>query len=273
MNVVISGAVISGSLACIMYLLSAAVQMTSLREEVNSKRSIVIVTAIIAIILHGIFTYQEIYTPAGINIGIYPMASLTSLAIATIVVASSLRRPVGNLLIILLPFATLTVLLSLLQEGSYAPRTDITDGIFVHIALSVVAYSLLAIAAFQAALLSLGDYELKHRNLAVLRRMPPLQTMESLLFELIWVGLIFLSLSILTGFTFFGDSDGGRAGLIHHTIITLTAWVVFAVLLWGRYRLGWRGSLASRWTLAGFGLLLIGYFGSKLVLELVLGRV
>jgi len=273
MNVIISGAVFSGSLACILYLFSATVQFISLRREVASKRTIVITSAIIAIILHGIFSYQEIYTPAGINIGIYPMASLTSLAIATIVVASSVRRPVENLLIILLPFATLTVLLSLLREGSYVPRTDITDGIFVHIALSVIAYSLLAIAAFQAALLSLGDYELKHRNLAVLRRMPPLQTMESLLFELLWAGLIFLSLSILTGFTFLSDSGGGKSGLVHHTIITLMAWVVFAVLLWGRYKLGWRGSVASRWTLAGFGLLLIGYFGSKMVLELVLGRV
>jgi ABC-type uncharacterized transport system permease subunit len=131
---------------------------------------------------------------------------------------------------------------------------------------------LLAIAAFQAALLSIGDYELKNRKLAVLRRMPPLQTMESLLFELLWVGLIFLSFSIASGFIFLDDSADNRGGLIHHTMITLIAWLVFATLLWGRYKLGWRGSLASRWALAGFGLLLIGYFGSKLVLEVILGR-
>ena len=61
--------------------------------------------------------------------------------------------------------------------------------------------------------------------------------------------------------------------MVHHTTITLCAWVVFMLLMWGRYRLGWRGATAARWALAGFGLLVLGYFGSKAVLELVLTRV
>ena len=270
MSAAISGATIYGVLASLLYLTSATVQFIGLKRQIPSKRAIVITTAVMAVMLHSIFSYQDIYTADGINIGTFPMASLTSLAVAAIIVASSIRRPVENLLIVLLPFATLTVLLSLWQEGSYTPRTNISGGIFVHIALSVVAYGLLTIAAFQAALLSFGDYEMKHRKLAALRHMPALQTMESLLFELIWAGLIFLSLSIATGFVFIDDV--ASPGLIHHTVITFAAWIVFTILLWGRYRLGWRGSQASRWTLAGFGLLLIGYFGSKVVLELMLGR-
>ncbi len=265
-----SGTIIPGTLACLLYMLSASIQYVGLQRKIDSKRFIVIASALLAIILHAVFSYKQIDTPAGINIGIFPMASLTSLAISAIVVASSLRRPVENLLIVLLPFATLTVLLSLWQEGNYTPRTDITMGILLHIALSVIAYSLLAIAAFQAALLSFGDYELKHRNLAVLQRMPPLQTMESLLFELLTAGLVFLSLSIVTGFIYLADLS--QSGLVHHTFITMAAWIVFAVLIWGRYQLGWRGSLASRWTLAGFALLLLGYFGSKIVLEVILTR-
>jgi ABC-type uncharacterized transport system permease subunit len=140
------------------------------------------------------------------------------------------------------------------------------------VVLSIIAYSLITIAAFQAIFLSFGDYELKHRNLGVLKNLPPLQTLESLLFEMLWVGLVFLSLSIVSGFVFF-DEISSRPGLIHHTIITLAAWVVFAVLLWGRYRLGWRGAVASRWTLAGFVLLAFGYFGTKFVLQMILGRV
>ena len=153
-----SGTIIPGTLACLLYMLSASIQYVGLQRKIDSKRFIVIASALLAIILHAVFSYKQIDTPAGINIGIFPMASLTSLAISAIVVASSLRRPVENLLIVLLPFATLTVLLSLWQEGNYTPRTDITMGILLHIALSVIAYSLLAIAAFQAALLSFGDY-------------------------------------------------------------------------------------------------------------------
>jgi len=90
------------------------------------------------------------------------------------------------------------------------------------------------------------------------------------LFELLTAGLVFLSLSIVTGFIYLADLS--QSGLVHHTFITMAAWIVFAVLIWGRYQLGWRGSLASRWTLAGFALLLLGYFGSKIVLEVILTR-
>jgi ABC-type uncharacterized transport system permease subunit len=262
---------LTGGLACSLYLASAAIQLFGGSLQLSQRRLIVMSTAVLAVILHAVFSYQEIYTPAGINIGIYPMASLTSLAIAVIVLASSFRRPVDNLLVLLFPLAIVTVLLALFKEGSFTPRPDINDGIVAHILLSVAAYGLLTVAAFQAALLSFGDYELKHRNLGVLRRLPPLQTMESLMFELIWSGLMFLSLSIATGFAFIRKGES-QDGLIHHTTITLAAWVVFAVLLWGRRQLGWRGAIASRWTLAGFTLLVIGYFGSKLVLEVILGK-
>ena len=262
---------LTGGLACSLYLASAAIQFFGGSIVPGQRRLFVMSTALIAVILHGLFNYSEIYTPAGINIGIYPMASLTSLAIAIIVLASSLRRPVDNLLILLFPFATLTVLLALFKEGGYTPRTDLNDGIVAHILLSVAAYGLLTVAAFQAALLSFGDYELKHHNLGVLKRLPPLQAMESLMFELIWSGLVFLSLSIATGFAFLRNGSN-QDGLVHHTYITLAAWVVFAILLWGRRQQGWRGAIASRWTLAGFTLLVIGYFGSKLVLEIILGR-
>ncbi|MBT7369129.1 MAG: cytochrome c biogenesis protein CcsA, partial [Gammaproteobacteria bacterium] len=88
--------------------------------------------------------------------------------------------------------------------------------------------------------------------------------------EMIGWGLIFLSLSIGTGFVFIKDTS--LPGLMHHMVITFSAWVVFSVLMWGRFQLGWRGAIASRWTLSGFVLLALGYFGSKIVLEIILGR-
>jgi ABC-type uncharacterized transport system permease subunit len=59
---------------------------------------------------------------------------------------------------------------------------------------------------------------------------------------------------------------------VHKTVLTLGAWLLLAVLLWGHYQLGWRSKTAVRLTLTGFALLVLGYFGSKLVLELVLQR-
>ena len=94
--------------------------------------------------------------------------------------------------------------------------------------------------------------------------------MESMLFELLWIGVSLLSISIASGFVFIDDIFS--QSLVHKTVLTLIAWLLFSVLLWGHYQLGWRSRTAVRLTLAGFVLLMLAFFGSKLVLELILHR-
>jgi ABC-type uncharacterized transport system permease subunit len=91
--------------------------------------------------------------------------------------------------------------------------------------------------------------------------------METLLFRIIALGYILLSLSLLSGVTYIDDIFAQH--LVHKTVLSFAAWVVFAILLWGRWRFGWRGRTAVRWTLSGFGVLMLAYFGSKLVLEFI----
>lgn len=261
---------IPGTIAVLLYVAGAIVQFLSLSRRIEHVKTIVSAMSVLAVLCHGWAVYADLYSPAGLNLGLFSMLSVMAVSIVFLVLLSSLRRPVANLFIAILPIAALSLVLELLLEGSYTPRENLGSGIVGHILLSVIAYSLLTIGALQAALLSFGDYELRHRNIGMLKNLPPLQTMESLLFETLWVGLSFLTLSILSGFLFVEDFSG--PGIIHHTTITMAAWVVFAVLLWGRHQLGWRGAIASRWTLGGFVLLVMGYFGSKLVLEIILGR-
>jgi len=259
-----------GTVAILLYITSALVQLLSLSREIRNVTKIVNSAACIAVICHAITLFGDVYGTDGVNLGLFTMLSLMAVSIAALILLNSFRRPVANLFIVIFPFGAISVALELTLGADALRRDDLTGGILSHITLSVVAYSLLTIAALQAALLSFGDYGLRHRNLGILKQLPALQTMEGLLFETLWAGLIFLSLSIASGFVFLEDISG--PGLIHHTTITLAAWIVFSVLLWGRYQLGWRGPVASRWALSGFVLLAIGYFGSKLVLELILGR-
>src|SRR5690625_2145637 len=98
----------------------------------------------------------------------------------------------------------------------------------------------------------------------------PFQTMETLLLDMLWAGVLLLTLFILSGFVFLDDMFAQHVA--HKTVFSLAAWVIYVVLLWGRHRVGWRGYTAIRWTLAGFVLLMLAYFGSKLVLELILIR-
>ncbi|MGH8472324.1 MAG: cytochrome C assembly family protein, partial [Gammaproteobacteria bacterium] len=101
--------------------------------------------------------------------------------------------------------------------------------------------------------------------------LPPLQTLEGLMFQHIGAGFFLLSLSLMSGMMFLNDIFAQH--LVHKTVLSLVAWLVFAVLLFGRWRYGWRGRTAIRCTLGGFASLMLAYFGSKVVLELILHRV
>ena len=114
-----------------------------------------------------------------------------------------------------------------------------------HVLISILAYSFMTIAAVQAGFLAYQNYQLKNGHAGgFLQRFPPLQAMEVLLFELLWLGQLLLSLGIVAGFVFINDI-WGRDGVIHKSFFSALAWVVFAVLLWGRHQLGWRGATAN----------------------------
>jgi len=116
------------------------------------------------------------------------------------------------------------------------------------------------------------DYQLRHKLARSWHNtFPPLQTLERSLFEMISLGLIFLSLSILSGLIFLDDMFAQH--LAHKTFFSIFSWIVFSVLLIGRIKLGWRGTRAIQITLGGYSLLFLAFLGSKFVLEIILGRI
>ncbi len=140
-----------------------------------------------------------------------------------------------------------------------------------HILLSMAAAALLFAAAVTALLLVFLDRRLRSRRIVSLpAALPPVDALERVMFRLIGAGFALLTLALLTGFVFVTNLFAQH--LIHKTVLSIAAWVVFGILLVGRIRYGWRGRQAVRWTLAGFGVLILAYFGSKFVLESVLGR-
>jgi len=234
-------------------------------------RVLPLVLGLIALLFHAFALYGRIYMPEGLNLGFFNMLSLTTWFIAAVVVASAFGRPLENLGIAVLPLAALGVLLQWLFPSPHAHIMHTSFGLDIHILLSIASYSLLAIAAAQAVLLAVQDHHLRNRKPGgFIRALPPLETMENLLFRMIAIGYVLLSLSLVSGVHFFENIFAHDK--IHKTILSIAAWVVYAVLLWGRWRSGWRGRVAIRWTLAGFAILMLAYFGSKLVQELILHR-
>ena len=225
----------------------------------------------VAVAVHAAALYQVMVGPYGLDLGFFNAASLITWVMALLLMIAATRQPVENLGVIILPIAAVLNLGPALWGDSVRETEPLGQAVDAHILLSIVAYSILGMGAVQAVLLAVQDHHLRHRQPGgFIRLLPPLQTMEALLFQMLWVGFISLSLALASGVIFLEDIFAQH--LVHKTVLSLVAWLVFGVLLWGRWRWGWRGPTAIRWTLGGFVLLMLAYFGSKFVLELVLGR-
>lgn len=264
-------ATILAPLAALLYLAATGLQLMHIFQQRQQITRPVLSLALAALLCHAIVAWQTIFEPGGVNLGFYKIAALIFLAINVACIASLARRPLQNLLVALFPLSAMAVLVSTYAPDSAPIRTDLPPGILLHIGSSILAYAVLTLAAAQSALLAAQDHQLKHRHTrGLVQLLPPLQLMETMLFELLWVGVILLSASILSGFVFLDDIFA--QSLVHKTVLTIGAWLLLSVLLWGHYQRGWRSITAVWLTLAGFGLLVLGFMGSKLVLELVLQR-
>ena len=225
-----------------------------------------------AILCHGVYLYFSLYTGSGINLGVFNAASLVAWLVVGLMLAMAVGNSLEHLAMLMLPLAAL----SLVAEQLFTSHRIIPEhapmGLQAHILLSVLAYSLLTIGAILALALAFEHRQLhKHKPVWALRVLPPMQALESLLFHILTIGFFFLSLSLISGLMFLENIFAQH--LLHKTVLSIAAWVVFGVLLLGRWHFGWRGRTAIRWTLWGFVILLLAYFGTKVVLELILKRV
>ncbi|MFM8354167.1 MAG: inner membrane protein YpjD [Gammaproteobacteria bacterium] len=258
--------------AALLYLVSIARMLLDLRRMQPPGRLPALPLAAIGVCLHAVAVAASIArAPDTYAFGLFESAALFALIVTGFVVLSTLRVPVQGLLLLTLPVSVLSLLGLLFATPGHPPIHDPGAALISHILVSAVAYSLLAIAAGQAVLLVWQERQLRRkRALGTLRLLPPMETMESLLFSLLWAGWIGLTLAIGSGFVFLDDLFAQQ--VVHHTVLSLASWLIYASLLVGHYLFGWRGRAATYGTLGAFALLVLAYFGSKFVLEILLGR-
>ncbi len=255
--------------SALIYAAVTAYQGTRLARGAKSSKRLLCGAGVVAVLLQALAVSSQMLTPGGLNLDFITAASLIGVAVIALTLLACASLPVENLLVLLFPLGVVTVLVAQFVPPGTVPRIDDEPGILSHILLSILAYGVFTIAAFQALLLLAQDHQLKHKHPSgPIRAFPPLQTMESLLFGFLWAGWVLLSLSLISGWLFLENMFAQH--LVHKTLLSCLAWIVFSVLLWGRTRLGWRGHVAIRWTLSGFVLLMLAYFGSKLVREYIL---
>ncbi len=258
-------------LCALAYLAATCLQLLNLSQRRLQINRSTLALGLVALLLHAAIVWQTVFLEGGVNLGFFRISALIFLVVNVACVTSLLRRPLQNLLLVLFPLSALAVLVATFAPDTSALVSNLSAGMLLHICSSILAYAVLTLAAIQSALLSLQDRQLKQRHTTgIIQILPPLQLMESMLFELLWIGVSLLTIAIVSGFVFIDDIFA--QSLVHKTVLTIVAWVLFSTLLWGHYQLGWRSRTAVRLTLSGFLLLMLAFWGSKLVLELVLHR-
>lgn len=231
-------------------------------------------------LMHGAALWADVIAPGSLRLGFAVMLSATLWVSVAAYWLENRNFALDGLRVLMLPCAAVAVILPVLFPGNVVPLIGKSALFPWHIAVAILAYSTLTIAAFHAVLMVLQESKLHTRPsasqsgwfAAAIDRLPALLTMEKLLFRLIGFGFILLTLTVLSGVIFSEELFGKAFKWDHKTIFTMLSWALFGLLLAGRKWRGWRGKTALSFTLTGFATLLLAYVGSRFVLEVVLHR-
>lgn len=222
-------------------------------------------------LLHAYLLYLSIRDSEGRAMSTAESTSIVGWIIAVITLATCWRRPrfagIGSVLLLCAGIAALIT-----NDGArFFAASQSGWPLTSHIIVAIVAYAFIAVGAVFAVALTALDRRLhQHQPLGVMSSLPSVEALDGAMFQIISVGFVLLTLTLLSGFIFVQDLVAQH--LVHKVALSCLAWLILGILLLGRWRLGWRGRIAARWTLGGFVLLLLAYFGSKFILEVLLGR-
>ena len=196
------------------------------------------------------------------NSGWRRMAILSAVICTVMTIVASKNR--GWLLLpIVYAFALINLALATFMPNEFITHLEATPGMLVHIGLSLFSYATLIIAALYAMQLAWIDYQLKNKKLAFNHEMPPLMVIERKMFHITQVGVVLLTLTLCTGLFYMKNLFSVEN--IDKAVLSIIAWFVYIVLLWGHYHEGWRGRRVVWFNVAGAGILTLAYFGSRFI--------
>jgi ABC-type uncharacterized transport system permease subunit len=254
------------TLPFITYLLSGLLltRYFVLDSVTNQHRTIVNLMLLIACSSHG-FILFELWQHEGVFFGLTVSISFVAWVVATLLFLTSFSKPIHSLGILVYPLSAIAVIVAFLFPGTQGKL--ISMSIAAHAFLSIGAYALLTIAVAQSVLLSIQERFLHEHNFnTFVDKLPALQTMEAFLYQTLKMGLLLLTLSLISGYYYIDDFFTQK--LTFKTILSVIAWIGFAGILFGHKVFGWRGKLVTVSTQTAFAILVLSYYGTKFFLEI-----
>ncbi len=226
-----------------------------------------------AMVVQGFGLYQGLFSAGGMRFSFSFAMSLMLWLAVLIYWLESFHSRMDGLQPMVLPLAALGALAPAVFPQLRVIAHAGAWGFQLHFLTAMLAYSLFTLSALHAIFMGFAERKLHQRAVTKsLTSLPPILTMEALLFRMITVAFLLLTAALLSGVMFSEAIFGKAMVLDHKTLFAFASWAIFAALLVGRRIYGWRGRIALRWTLAGFLVLLLAYMGSRFVAEVLLHR-
>lgn len=249
--------------ALLAYLVSLGLIIPSLVRQNRAYRRLALVSAIIALICHGVALQQRIFdVSTGQNLSLLNLGAAVSLLICMVMTIVASRDRGWFLLPIVYSFAMINLAVASIFPNEFITHLEARPGLMIHIGLALFAYSTLVIAALYALQLAWLDYLLKHKKLMLTASMPPLLSIERKMLHITQIGVVLLTLTLATGLLYMEHLFSAEN--IHKALLSTIAWIVYLTLLWGHYQRGWRGRSVVWSSFIGVLLLTCAYFGSRL---------
>ena len=223
--------------------------------------------------LHALLLFRAIFDGDALYLGVGTAISVIIWLTVLIYWTWSFFYRLEGLQVLVVPTSAVLSLLPLALPAVH-PLTNTHLAAFkAHLIISLLAYSLFTIASLHVLMMAVMGRRLHRGNLPqFMQNLPPLLTMERLLFRIIFAGFVLLTMTLGSGILFSEELFGKPMPFNHKTVFGFLSWIIFGAMLAGRALYGWRGRVAMRWTLAGFLSLVLAYIGSKFVLEVLLQR-
>ncbi|RKQ41612.1 inner membrane protein YpjD [Enterobacter sp. R1(2018)] len=255
-------------LALVAYSISLALIIPGLLRKNSAWRRLAILSAVIALISHALALEARIFADnGGQNLSLLNVGSLIGLMICTVMTIVASRNRGWLLLPIVYAFALINLAFATFMPNEFITHLETTPGMMIHIGLALFAYATLIIAALYALQLAWIDFQLKNKKLAFSAEMPPLMVIERKMFHITQVGVVLLTLTLSTGLFYMHNLFSMEN--VDKAVLSILAWFVYVILLWGHYHEGWRGRRVVWFNVTGAAILTLAYFGSRVLQQFV----
>jgi cytochrome c-type biogenesis protein CcsB len=177
------------------------------------------------------------------------------------------RFPIKVLGALAIPLAALMVSGGLILpagKGNVSPLLS-SFWVILHVSLSFMGIAALTLAGLGGFFYLLQERQIKGKKFGFFyRRLPSLEQLDALNYWCLTVGFPLLTAGIIIGSLYAQYTLGSFFSFDPKEVLTLIAWMIYAVLLHERLTAGLRGRRAALLALCGFGVLIITFVGASL---------